>query len=187
MDIGTLLPRHARYQPERPAFVIGEKRLTYREFNTHVNQLANALLATGVRKGEKMATVLSNSLELMAAYWAAAKTGIVIVPCSPILQETGLVKLLQDSDTVFVLADSTFADSLKRIKDNLPAIRGCVLAGGQPREWFQLYNEFISGKSGDNPPDACLSGSDVYNIMYSSGTTRLSKGYYTQLYTGHVL
>ena len=176
MDIGTLLPRHARYQPEKLAFVIGENQLTYSEFNAHVNQLANALLATGIRKGEKMATVLSNSLELMAAYWAAAKTGIVIVPCSPILKESGLLNLLADSDTVFVLADSTFAEILERVQDPLPTIRGCVLVGGQSRARFPLYEDFISGRSEDNPPDANLSDSDVYNIMYSSGTTGSPKG-----------
>jgi len=176
MNIGTLLPRYARYQPEKLAFGIGERHLTYGEFNTHVNKLANALLSSGVRKGEKMATVLSNSLELMAAYWAAAKTGIVIVPCSPILKESGLLNLLADSDTVFVLADSPFAHSLERIKDHLPTIRGCVLVGGQPHEGFALYEEFISGVSGDDPPDADLSDSDVYNIMYSSGTTGSPKG-----------
>lgn len=176
MDIGTLLPRHARYQPEKLALVVGEKRLTYGEFNTHVNKLANALLWSGVRKGEKIATVLSNSLELMAAYWAAAKTGIVIVPCSPILQESGLSNLLADSDTVFVLADSAFADSLERIRNNLPTIRGCVLVGGKPGEGFPLYEEFVSRSPGDNPSDADLSDSDVYNIMYSSGTTGSPKG-----------
>jgi len=176
MDIGTLLTRHARYQPEKLAFVIGEKRLTYKAFNEHVNQLANALLASGLCKGEKISTVLPNSLELMAAFWAAAKTGIVIVPCSPILQESGLFNLLADSDTVFVLADSAFGASLERMKEDLPTIRGCVLVGGQPLERFPLYNEFISGSSGDNPPDADLSDSDVYNIMYSSGTTGSPKG-----------
>jgi acyl-CoA synthetase (AMP-forming)/AMP-acid ligase II len=176
MNIGTLLPGHARYQPEKLAFVIGKKRLTYREFNSHVNQLANALLANGIRKGEKMATVLFNSLELMAAYWAAAKTGIVIVPCSPILQESGLFNLLADSETVFVLADSAFGSGLERMKSDLPKIRGCVLVGDQPGEGFVTYSEFISGNSGDNPPDADLSDSDVYNIMYSSGTTGSPKG-----------
>jgi len=176
MDIGGLLPRHARYQPGKLAFVVGEERLTYGEFNTHVNKLANALLSSGVRKGEKIATVLSNCLGLMAAYWAAAKTGVVIVPCSPILQESGLSNLLEDSDTVFVLADSAFADSLERIRNNLPTIRGYVLVGGKPREGFLHYEEFISRGSEDNPPDAGLIDSDVYNIMYSSGTTGTPKG-----------
>jgi len=176
MDIGTLLPRHARYQPDKLALVVGEHRLTYGELNAHVNRLANALLATGLRKGEKMATVLPNCLELMSAYWAAAKTGIVIVPCSPILQESGLSNLLSDSDTVFVLADSEFADSLERIINQLPGVRGGVLVGGRPHKRFPLFDEFISSTSSDNPPDAGLSDSDLYNIMYSSGTTGSPKG-----------
>ena len=176
MDIGTLLPRHARYQPDKLALVVGEHRLTYGELNAHVNRLANALLATGLRKGEKMATVLPNCLELMSAYWAAAKTGIVIVPCSPILQESGLSNLLSDSDTVFVLADSEFADSLERIINQLPGVRGGVFVGGRPHKRFPLFDEFISSTSSDNPPDAGLSDSDLYNIMYSSGTTGSPKG-----------
>jgi len=176
MDIGTLLPRHARYRPDKQAFVVGEQRMNYRELNAYVNKLANALLANGVRKGEKLATVLPNCLELMAAYWAAAKTGIVIVPCSPLLQESGLVNLLRDSDTVMVIADSTFADALERIRSDLPAVRGYILAGGEPRGGLLNYEEFIGSGSEENPPDAGLTDSDVYNIMYSSGTTGAPKG-----------
>ena len=176
MDIGTLLPRHARYQPDKLALVVGRKRLTYDELNTHVNKMANALLATGIRKGDKMATILPNCLELMSAYWAAAKTGIVIVPCSPILQESGLSNLLSDSDTVFVLADSEFADSMERIMNQLPSIRGGILVGDRPHKRFPLFDEFISSSSSDNPSDAGLSDSDLYNIMYSSGTTGSPKG-----------
>jgi acyl-CoA synthetase (AMP-forming)/AMP-acid ligase II len=155
---------------------VGENRLTYGELNTHVNKLANALLAAGICKGQKMATVLPNCLELMSAYWAAAKTGIVIVPCSPILQESGLSNLLSDSDTVFVLADSEFADSLEMIINQLPSIRGGVLVGAKPHKQFPLFDEFISSSSSDNPPDADLIDSDLYNIMYSSGTTGSPKG-----------
>jgi long-chain acyl-CoA synthetase len=104
MHIGALLTRHARYQPNHLALKVGNQRLTYREFNVRVNQLANALLATGLHKGDKMATVLPNGLELMTAYWAAAKTGLVIVPCSTLLQEGGLATLL----IVFLIDIRTF-------------------------------------------------------------------------------
>jgi len=130
MNIGTLLPRHARYRPDHLALVVGEQRLNYRKFNANVNRLANALLASGVRKGEKIATILPNCLELMAAYWAGAKTGIVIVPSSTLLQDSGLATLLRDSDTVLVLADASFGDALDRIRGELPAIRDYVLVGG---------------------------------------------------------
>ena len=98
MNIGALLPRHARYRPDHLALVVGDQRLTYQKLNAVVNRLANALLANGITKGEKIATVLPNCLELMTAYWAAAKTGIVIVPMSTLLQEGGLATLLRDSD-----------------------------------------------------------------------------------------
>ena len=106
MNIGSLLPRHARYRGEHDAFVIGELRLNFRELNSRVNLVANALLAAGVRKGEKMATVLPNCEELMLLYWAAAKTGIVIVPSSTLLEVSGLVTLINDSDAAIVFADA---------------------------------------------------------------------------------
>jgi acyl-CoA synthetase (AMP-forming)/AMP-acid ligase II len=176
VNIGTLLPRHARYRPDHLAFVIGEQRFTYREFNAYVNKLANALLDLGVRKGEKMATILPNCLELMAAYWAAAKTGIVIVPCSTLLQESGLSNLLQDSDTVIVIADGSFTDTLDRVRGDLSQVRDFVLIRGEPREGFANYDQFIGRASDGNPHDPGLTDSDVYNIMYSSGTTGAPKG-----------
>jgi long-chain acyl-CoA synthetase len=179
MNIGTLLPRHARYRSDHLALVIGKKRFTYQAFNAYVNKLANALLASGLRKGDKLATVLPNCLEMMAAYWAAAKTGIVIVPCSPLLQDSGLATLLRDSDSMLVLADAAFADNLERIRGDLPAIQAdrYILVGGTAkRPGFQDYAGWIANATEDNPPDADLKDDDLYNIMYSSGTTGAPKG-----------
>lgn len=176
MNIGTLLPRHARYRPDHLALVVGEHRLSYKEFNACVNRLANALLASGVSKGEKIATILPNCLELMTAYWAAAKTGIVIVPGSTLLQKSGLVTLLQDSDTVAVLAHASFADTMESIRNELPSVRETILVGGEGRRGFHGYDSFVAKASGENPPDAGLCDSDLYNIMYSSGTTGAPKG-----------
>ena len=53
MNIGSLLPRHARYRSKHLAFVIGEERLNFCELNIRVNKLANALLAAGILKGQK--------------------------------------------------------------------------------------------------------------------------------------
>jgi long-chain acyl-CoA synthetase len=123
MNMGSLLPRHARFRGDRTALVVGDRRLSYRQLNAYVNRLASALRAAGLGKGDKLTTVLGNGLELMAAYWAAAKTGIIIVPASPLLQEAGLAMLVRDSDTIMVLAHASFAEILDRIRSELPAIR----------------------------------------------------------------
>jgi len=179
MNIGTLLQRHAHYRPDHLALVVGQERLTYRDLNKRVNKLANALLRVGVRKGEKIATILPNCQELVLAYWAAAKTGIVIVPASPLLQEEGLTTLLKDADTVLVLAEHTFADCLNQIRDRLPAIAAerYILVGTEAsRKGFQSYDAFIAGGHDGETPDPGLVDNDVFNIMYSSGTTGAPKG-----------
>ncbi|HBH03334.1 MAG: AMP-dependent synthetase [Candidatus Rokubacteria bacterium RBG_16_73_20] len=177
MNIGTLLPRHARYRPDHPAVVFEDQRLTFRRFNARVNRLANALLGAGLAKGDKLATVLPNCLELLDVYWAAAKTGIVVVPMSPLLQEAGLTTLLRNSDAVMVIAAGTFADTLDRIRDALPAIGAdrFILTDAR-RPGFRTYTELTAGASEAEPPEAGLTDDDPYNIIYSSGTTGEPKG-----------
>ncbi len=64
----------ARYRPDHLGLVFEHDRLAFREFNSRVNRLANALLAAGLAKGDKIATVLPNCTEQLEAYWAAAIT-----------------------------------------------------------------------------------------------------------------
>ena len=68
MNIGSLLPRHARYRLENLAFVVVKVRLNFFELNSRVNRLGNALLDSGIRKGQKMAIVPPNCEELMLLY-----------------------------------------------------------------------------------------------------------------------
>ena len=179
MNIGTLLPHHARYRPDHPAFVCGEERFTYRTFNAYVNKLANALLARGLSKGDKFATVLPNCTQLMAAYWAAAKTGLVIVPSSTMLNQSGLATLLKSSDTALVIAEAAFADVLDRLRKDLPNIaedRYVLVGQADRREGFCTWEEFVDPASEKNPPEVPIDDQDMYNIMYSSGTTGAPKG-----------
>ena len=179
MDIGSLLPRHARYRPKHLAFVIGDERLNFLDLNSRVNKLSNALIDSGIRKGEKMATILPNCEELMLLYWAAAKTGIVIVPGNPLLNDSGIKTMLLDSESVIVFADYKLEKNITKIKKYLPKIKEnnwIILGNHNKNSIFQTYKNFISKSSIKEPPDPELNKDDVYNIMYSSGTTGEPKG-----------
>ncbi len=178
MNIGALLPGHARYRPNHTAVVFENCRLSFREFNARVNRLANALLSLGVKKGDKLATILPNCLDLIETYWAAAKIGLVVVPLSPLLRGKALVTLLQDSDTGTIIAGPDFADILTSNRAELRNIpeKRFILAGPSRVAGFESYDELTREASEAAPPHIELLDSDPYNIIYSSGTTGSPKG-----------
>ena len=178
MNIGALLSNHARRRPSHTAVVFEGSRLNFREFHARVNGLAHVLSGLQVKKGDKVATILPNCLSLLEAYWAAAQTGAVVVPLSPLLREKALAALLQDSDTGTIIASPEFAGPLAAIK---PELRGVpegrfLLTGSSRVAGFQSYEELTRDASEAEPPRTELAGDDPYNIIYSSGTTGTPKG-----------
>ncbi|WP_420547820.1 class I adenylate-forming enzyme family protein [Curvivirga sp.] len=175
--IGQLLPRHAKYRPNHQALWTEGKDYTFQEFHLEVNKVGHALCKAGLRKGDHFATILPNGFALMALYWAAAETGTVIVPMSPLLQSEGLKSLINVSDSKMIFADVSFASTLSEILPELDNIdqSNCILCGNS-NDSFKSWNSFISESSDAALPDINLIPSDIFNIMYSSGTTGLPKG-----------
>lgn len=68
MNIGHLLIHHAKRTPNKTAFIFGDRRFIYLEYNQNVNQVAHAFLDLGIRKGDKIATLLSNCVVLLETY-----------------------------------------------------------------------------------------------------------------------
>ena len=179
MNIGNLLSRHARYRPDHTAVVVGDRRFTWRAYNARVNRAANALLALGLGKGDKIATVLPNALELIDVYWAAARIGAVVVPMSTLLRGRALATLLHDSDTAAVVTSAAYAPTLDQVRGELPKIapdRYLLTDSAAPQDGYRGYDALLEAAGDAEPPDPQLSGDDPYNIMYSSGTTGLPKG-----------
>ncbi len=90
MPLDTLLTRHARYRPQHTALVFEDERITFEELDRRVSRIANALLDLGLEKGDTIATVLENCVEVIELYHVAARTGLVVVPLSPLLRGSGL-------------------------------------------------------------------------------------------------
>jgi len=151
--MGALPARHARYRPHHTAVVIApsprerEIRLSWREFDAHVNRCANALAALGVVKGDRVATVLPNSLLLLTSYWACAKLGAVVVPLSPLLTATGLAALALDAQPRVVIGP-----------ENVGALESMI------------------AEASDRDPDVAVAPEDLWTLMYTSGTTGAPKG-----------
>lgn len=176
MNTGSLIARHAQYRPHHPAVVFEDQRPSFLELNRRVNRLANALLNLGVRKGDKVATILPNCLELLESYWAIVKIGAVIVPLSQLLRGKGLLNLLRDSDTSIVITNSCVAGELNSIRSELKTIAANRYISIDDAAGFQSYAAITHAASSDEPPKMEINDDDPFNIIYSSGTTGLPKG-----------
>ena len=178
MNLGTLLPHHALTRGDHTAVVFEDTRLSYREFNARVNRLANALVAEGIAKDHKIATVLPNCQELLDLYWAVAKIGAVVVPLSPLLKEGALGNLLDASDSVMVFTDIALAEVVDAVRGKVPGIADgrYILVGGGAADGFRGFEDLVAGASEDEPPTVEIGRDDPYNIIYSSGTTGEPKG-----------
>ncbi|MGE0556095.1 MAG: class I adenylate-forming enzyme family protein [Gemmatimonadales bacterium] len=175
--LASLLARAARQRPEHPAFSFQGRRWSFRELDRDANRLANALLAQGLAKGDRVATVLPNSAELYLFYWAAAKTGIVSVPMSPLLQGPGLATLLRDSGARAVIATAATGKAVDAVRAELPGGESLIRlrVDGEGDGWLSL-GALMAAASDAVPADPGLEPGDIYNIIYSSGTTGLPKG-----------
>lgn len=178
MHIGALFTRHARYRPEHIAVVFGDSRLTYREFNRSINRTANALLDLGIRKGDKVATVLPNCLELLEIYWACGKIGAVVVPMSTLLLQSALKSLLSDSDASLVATNADFIPLIDAIRSDLQSIAPdrYLVTGGAEASGYQDFEALKSAAGSHEPQGVVIAPNDPFNIMYSSGTTGMPKG-----------
>lgn len=178
MNVGSLLERDARYRADKLAVVCGAHRLTFAEVQTRVHRLANALRTLGLRKGDALAIILPNCIELLDAYRAAALLGVVAVPLSPLLRGAGLAMLLRDSGTAAVIASASMAEALDEAHRALPEIAAerWILTGVSGTAGFGDYASLAGTQSTPPPPAADAGDDDVFNIIYSSGTTGQPKG-----------
>ncbi len=177
MQLSTLLAHHARYRPEATAVVFGDRRFGYREFSARVDRVAHALLALGIRKGERVATLLPNTLELLELYWACARSGAVIVPLSPLLTGTGLASLIQDAGAVCLVTQKNLLPVVEAVIGELPSLtpERIWLIDAELPPWGSYSRQVAAAPMGP-PPDAGIAPDDLFNIMYTSGTTGLPKG-----------
>jgi long-chain acyl-CoA synthetase len=170
MTITEFIAQHAKWYPEKTAIVFEDRRLTWKEFNNRANRIANHLQKTGVGKGDRVAVVSPNCLEYPEIMFGALKAGAVIVPVSTMLQPETVCRELQDAEVKAVFATPPFLSLCSRYGRPYAKI---VLAG-RADPWT-AYEEFLQEGSVEEP-ECSSSADDLYNIVYSSGTTGNPKG-----------
>jgi fatty-acyl-CoA synthase len=180
-----VLGERARLTPDAPALVVVDPplRLTYRELDERAVRCALVWRRLGLGAGDRVAILAHNRVEYLDAFFAAGKTGTILVTLGTRLTAAELAPILEDSGARVVLYDGELADRVAALR------QGEGGGAGDAERWVAL-DEPPSGGSPDDPSYADLAAAvdpagfeptrcdpeDVYCLLYTSGTTGRPKG-----------
>ncbi|MFC8953032.1 AMP-binding protein [Streptomyces sp. NPDC057101] len=188
------LHRQARLRPHRLAIAgrrVAESRtdtLDYAELNRLTDRFALALLELGVERGDFVAVQLPNRWEMVPLIFASIRVGAVIIPISPICTEEELRHRLALTEarvciTLPEWSGTPLAEIAVRLKDELPSLRHVsVVDGPLPEGTIPFHEHFVAGEREEREGAAArldglaLGADDPFVVLFTSGTTGLSKG-----------
>src|SRR3712207_9378658 len=90
LNLAVVLEESAKATPDKPALVLGEKEVTYAELRGAAGRVANALASMGVRPGDRVAIMLPNVPQFVAAYYGILAMGPAVVPLKCLLKARGI-------------------------------------------------------------------------------------------------
>ena len=177
--VSDFLRRAVKLYPQQEAVVNGELRLTYAQFGTRVNQLANALTALDVGKGDRVALISPNSHQFLEVLYATAAIGACVVPVNYRLIHADFEYILSHAGAKVTIVDSEYAAEVEGLRDRLPSVTDYVTVRFETDEvlpGWQDYEALIAAQPETPPADPGLAESDLLSINYTSGTTARPKG-----------
>jgi fatty-acyl-CoA synthase len=180
---GALAGR-ATTDPEAPFVIGGQETVTFGELEARAESLAASLHSLGIEAGDRVAIVMPAWIEFVVSMFAVSKVGAVLVPLNPYLTGPELQYMLRHSEAVAAITaeDLGEVDFLQLFEELLPQLPDLqyLITVGEEDLWYDdrifQYEDLLSAGAGRDYLAPELSSSDLFAILYTSGTTGKQKG-----------
>jgi acyl-CoA synthetase (AMP-forming)/AMP-acid ligase II len=161
---------------DRTLWIYGDEILTFAQHYDQVAALARHLLASGVRKGDRVAIGMRNYPEWSTAFWACHAIGAIVVALNAWWTGAELAFALDDSAPAALIIDGERLERVRGLLDR-PGLRTVVVTRrGQAGEGGIDFAQAIADAGKGDLPDADVGPADLATILYTSGTTGNPKG-----------
>ncbi|MER5671854.1 AMP-binding protein [Pseudonocardia alni] len=183
-SVGDVFERLTWSYPDKTAITgrpgaYGEERfasVTYREADGITSQVAHALAARGLEPGARVLLFCENSVEAYLAKVGVAKAGMVAVPVNPALAPDVLEHLIGQAEPGLAIVD---AELWPRAEQAFTAtglrVGATITIGGGPVAGSPSFGGLLEGLP-TTEPDVEIHSDDIWEILYTSGTTAMPKG-----------
>jgi fatty-acyl-CoA synthase len=165
------LRRAAYVYPEKIAMVDGARRYSYGQLAERSWRLANALRSAGLRKGDRVATLLFNSAPMLEAHFGVPAAGGILVAINNRLASPEVAYILEHSGARFLLLDADLESLVAPL--GLSDITVIRYDRGDTANQFE---RFLTAASPDMPDSWLEDEEETISINYTSGTTGQPKG-----------
>src|SRR5262249_52947287 len=160
--------RFGERSPDAIALSYGVRHITYGELDRYANQVANGLIAAGVRPGGRIAILDKNSDRFFQLLLGAAKAGVVLVPVNARLAPPEIAFAVNDSEAELFFVGEGFLSAISSVRAELPKVRDIIVLETRYESWRDCR------QAAD--PEIPLSPDLVCLQLYTSGTTGYPKG-----------
>jgi len=181
--IGTyahIIHRNALLCPNQEAFVYGDTRVTFPEFNARVNSLVHALWSMGVKKGDVIGILSWNCLQFADVYGTAMKGGFIASPFNPRLKGDELDYIINYSEANTLFVGPELLEVANSLRPRLSKVKNFISLECSASNMI-AHDDLLASYPGQEP-DVQVEEDDPVGIIYTSGTTGVPRG---ALYTHH--
>ncbi len=178
MVVNEILSRNARMYGDETAIIEREpekgrrRAISWKEFDDMANRIANALIAKGIKKGDKVIHLMMNCLEWLPVYFGILRTGAWVVPLNFRFTSDDIRYCADIAEAKAMFFGEEFIDRINAIRDNLGTIKDFIFIGPEDvrPHYAENYHSFLETGSTDEPkvPVNIL---DEAGLYFTSGTT----------------
>jgi fatty-acyl-CoA synthase len=166
---------------EAAVFLHQGHRLSYRQLDERVQEVARGLVGLGLQPGERVGIWSTDHLEWLLIQLACARLGLVLVNVNPAYRSEELAFALErvHVHALFLIPafrSSDYLDMLAQVRDRLPRLRHVIVF--DPFQSSPDWERFLEGQGSDAEVGGFARGVDFdapVNVQFTSGTTGFPK------------
>jgi long-chain acyl-CoA synthetase len=175
LTFGSIMKQNAEKFRDKPAVIFKDKQWSYSELNNRANQIANAFLSKGYKKGDKVAVMMKNHSSYIEIILGLSKIGVIIVPINYRLVGSEIDYIVSNSESRGFIITDEYKGEVESVLPQLNWLDDVIVIGGASSTNMIDYESFIAQGS-VREPDIQVNETDTLYLGYTSGTTGKPKG-----------